>query len=194
MQRGSKKVVRMTHIVSEERAIKRADIPEHEINPSLPAASNQTKVGTRRITNKTGDKCMIVSESGEILAPAGFHEVIEVDRTQFVKVYTGGVAAFNDLSAQGSKVFQLVYNFVLKNPNTDMLYLHHKEAKGMSKSTFERGLTELLAKEIIYKSTRINLYFLNVNYMFNGDRLALVREYRIKEQAPVDNRQGTLDL
>lgn len=158
-------------------------LPEYESNPSLPVASEQTKIGTRRLTNKTGDKCMIVSEqTGEVIAPAGFHEIIEVDRTQFVKLYVGGVAAFNELSAAGARVFRLVYNYVAKNPNTDSIYLHYKDAKSMARATFDRGLVELLNKQILYKSTRPNLFFLNINYIFNGDRLAIVKEYRYKEE------------
>lgn len=165
-----------------EGVVSRRDLPEYEDNPSLPVASKTAKIGTRRITNKAGDKCMIVSEAGEIVAPAGFHEVIEVDRTQFVKLYVGGVAAFNDLSAAGSKVFKLVYGYILKNPNTDRIMLSPKQAKGLAKTTFERGLTELLSKEVLYRSTITYVFFLNVNYIFNGDRLALVKEYRLKEE------------
>lgn len=170
----------MKKLSSPGAPIGKKSMPEHESNPSLPVASEKAKIGTRRLTNKAGDKCMIVSEIGEILAPAGFHEIIEVDRTQFVKVYVGGVTAFNDLSSPGSKVFKMVYNFILKNPNTDAIYLYYKDARSMARATFDRGVLELLSKEIIYKSTRPNLYYLNINYMFNGDRLALVKEYRLK--------------
>lgn len=171
----------MTQSISEEQFVRRKDLPEYDENPSVPVASQNAKIGTRRLTNKAGDKCMIVSEAGEILAPAGFHEVVEVDRTQFVKLYVGGVAAFNDLSSAGSRVFKLVYNFILQNPNTDRIYLTPKNIKSMAKSTFERGLTELLSKEILYRSCIAYVFFLNINYMFNGDRLALVKEYRLKE-------------
>jgi len=44
----------------------RKSLPEYEINPSLPVASKNAKIGQRRITNKAGDKMMIVTESGEI--------------------------------------------------------------------------------------------------------------------------------
>lgn len=182
IQTVSKKGVKLTQTESEEKTVWRKNLPEYEGNPSIPVASQNAKIGTRRITNKAGDKCMIVSEHGEIVAPAGFHEVIEVDRTQFVKLYVGGVAAFNDLSSPGAKVFKLVYNYIVKNPNTDQINLHHKKAGSMGKATFDRGLTELLAKEILYKSTIPNLFFLNVNYIFNGDRLALVKEYRMKTE------------
>jgi hypothetical protein len=78
-------------------------------------------------------------------------------------------------------VFKLVYNFILRNPNTDRIMLSPKQVKGMAKATFERGLTELLTKEILYRSTITYVFFLNINYMFNGDRLAIVKEYRFKE-------------
>lgn len=164
-----------------EGVVSRRELPEYEENPSVPVASQSTKIAPRRITNKAGDKCMIVSETGEVLAPAGFHEIVEVDRTQFVKLYVGGVAAVNDLSAAGSKVFKVVYSLILKNPNTDRILMHNKVVKSIPKTTFEKGLTELLSKEILYRSTFPNQFFLNVNYIFNGDRLALVKEYRLKE-------------
>jgi hypothetical protein len=181
----------MIQPVSETPNRHRRSLPEYEDNPSLPVVSHNTQIGTRRLTNKAGDKCMIVSESGEILAPAGFHEIIEVDRTQFVKMYVGGVTAFNDLSAAGAKVFKFVYNFILKNPNTDRIVLSPKHVKNVAKATFERGLTELLSKEILYRSTVTYVFFLNVNYMFNGDRLALVKEYRLK--ASVDEPRDIQD-
>lgn len=175
-----------------EGVVNRRTLPEYESNPSVPVASQSAKIGTRRLTNKAGDKCMVVSESGEVLAPAGFHEVIEVDRTQFVKLYVGGVTVFNDLSAAGTKVFRMVYKFILNNPNTDQILLHHKVVKSIPKTTFEKGLTELLSKEILYRSTLPSLFYLNINYMFNGDRLALVKEYRLKSEIDNDYKQETL--
>lgn len=163
-----------------EGVVGRKELPEYEVNPSVPVASQNAKIGARRLTNKAGDKCMIVSESGEILAPAGFHEIIEVDKTQFVKLYIGGVSAFNDLSTAGSRVFKMVYSYILNNPNTDEIILHPKKVKSIPKTTFERGLTELLSKEILYRSVQPYVFFLNINYMFNGDRLALVKDYRLK--------------
>lgn len=158
------------------------DIPAFSENPSIPLAAQTAKTGTRRIANKTGDKCMIVSDSGDVLAPAGFHEILEVDRTQFVKMYVGGIRAFHDLSNAGVKVFDLVYRLMLKSPNNDTLYLSYKEAPRMSRATFDRGIIELLQKEILYKSTRPYLYYINITYMFNGDRFALIKEYRLKEE------------
>ena len=163
--------------------VKRSELPEYESNPSVSLVSKKQKIGTKRITNKTGDKAMIISESGEILAPAGFYETVEVDSTQFVKLYINGVKIFNELTAAGAKVFSVLYKSILKNPNTDEIYLHRTVSK-MATTTFERGLTELLNKEIIYKSGRPFIYFLNVDYMFNGNRLAFIKEYKLRDQVP----------
>ncbi len=157
---------------------------EYENNPSVDVVAKKQRTGTRRITNKTGDKAMIVSESGEILAPAGFHETIEVDRTQFVKLYVSGIKLFNGLSAPGAKIFGYLYKIILGNPNSDTVTLHFKDAKNISRVTFDRGVLDLLHNEIIYKSTAPHRYFLNVDYLFNGNSLAFIKEYRMKEELP----------
>ncbi len=155
-------------------------------NPSLNRAVDNTKSGTRKITNKTGDRCMIVSEHGEILAPAGFHEIVEVDRTKFVKLYVNGVKAFQGLSSAGGKVFELVYMVVQENPGADRFYLHFMEAEKyslkISRAVFHRGLSELIEKEFVFESVMPNIYFLNVDYLFNGNRLAFIKEFRLKEK------------
>jgi len=171
----------------------RKSLPEYEINPSLPVASKNAKIGQRRITNKAGDKMMIVTESGEILAPAGFHEIVDVDQTQFVKLFIGGVKMVNDLNAAGAKVFELLYRIMLKNRDSDRVVLHHKMTK-LPKSTFERGLTDLLSKEVLYKSFVPNQYFVNINYLFNGNRLAFIKEYRMKVELQNSDYQQDLPL
>jgi hypothetical protein len=154
-------------------------------NPSLSVAADNTKSGVKRITNKEGSKCMIVSEHGEVIAPAGFYEIMEVDKTQFVKLYINGVKAFQGLSSAGARVFELIYDSVQEKPGVDKFYIHfmnvNQEQFPLSERTFHRGLTELLAKEFIFESTLPNLYFLNINYLFNGNRLAFIKEYRIKD-------------
>lgn len=164
----------------------RRGFPKYAENPSLNRAIDSTNPGTRKITNKTGDRCMIVSEQGEILAPAGFHEIIEVDRTKFVKLYVNGVKAFQGLSSAGAKVFELVYMIVQDNPGADRFYLHLMEAEKrglkISRPVFHRGLSELIGKEFIFESVMPNMYFLNVDYLFNGNRVAFIKEFRLKDQ------------
>jgi hypothetical protein len=166
-----------------DKPVSRRGFLRYDHNPSVSQASSNTRTGVKRISNKAGDKFMIISEHGEVIAPAAFHEVIEVDRTQFVKLYISGVKAFQGLTAAGTKVFEIIYRVVQQNPGVDRFYLHFMEVQRMgitvSERTFHRGMSELLEKSFIYESITPNMYFLNIDYLFNGDRLAFVKEYHL---------------
>lgn len=178
----------------------------YRTNPFLPDAATNTKQGTKRLTNKAGDKFMIVSEHGEIVANSGFHEIVEVDKTQFVKLYINGVKAFQGLKAAGAKVFELIYMAVQDAPGTDRIHLHfmtiEQDITKISRATFDRGMTELIDRGFIAESLIPGMYYLNIDYMFNGNRLAFIKEYRLKGSMPAIPgkqeqeaiNQGSLDL
>lgn len=174
----------VTKMDDDEQAKKsRRGLPVYKENPFIKEALIATKTGVKRITNKTKDRMMIVSEHGEILAPAGFHEVVEVDKTQFVKLYINGVKAFQGLTNPGTKVFEIIYRMVQERPGRDTIYLHFNDldqaVTPISRATFDRGMKELLEKKFIAESVSPGMYFLNVDYMFNGNRLAFIKEYRV---------------
>lgn len=182
--------------------ISRRGLPRYAENPSVVSAASNSKTGTKRLANKAGDKFMVISEHGEVMTPAGFHQVVTVDKTQFVKLYINGVKAFQGLSSSGTKVFELIYSIVQSSPGSDRFYLHFMSAEEhqleMSHSTFHRGLGELLKKQFVFESVTPNLYFLNVDYLFNGNRMAFIKEYRLEgavgpETAPVRDPK-TVDI
>jgi hypothetical protein len=154
----------------------RRGVKRHEENPFMALAAINTKIGSKRITSQ---------ETGEIIAPAGFHTVIEVDKNQFVKLYINGVKAFRGLKAAGTTVFEVIYMAIQKQIGQDDLYIHYNSIDHsitpMSEATFYRGMKELIEKGFIAESTRPNIYFLNVDYLFNGNRLAFIKEYRLKD-------------
>ncbi len=188
-------------VTNSKRGVKR-----YSANPFLPDAATNTKQGTKRLSNKAGDKFMLVSEHGEIVANSGFHEIVEVDKTQFVKLYINGVKAFQGLKAAGAKVFELIYRAVQEAPGTDCLHIHFMEIEQgvtpISEATFYRGMRELIDRGFIAESVVPGKYFLNIDYMFNGNRLAFIKEYRIKGSTPAISEkqdqeainQGSLDL
>ena len=51
---------------------------------------------------------------------------------------------------------------------------------GMKKTTYYDGLRELLKKEFLFRSPWDGVFFVNIRYMFNGDRLAFVKAYHMK--------------
>jgi hypothetical protein len=109
----------------------------------------------------------------------------QVKHTQFVKLYTLGAKVLRELTTAGTKVFEILYLEVLKHVGEDVVYLNFglvdQATNPMSKSTFMRGIRELLDKEFIAESTLPNKYFLNPHYIWNGDRQALFKKHQKSE-------------
>lgn len=162
---------------------RRPGIQIYENNPFLNEAANNTSIGSKRIKGKDDNRFMIMSQDGEIIAPAGFHEIVEVDRSRFVKIYAHGFKAFAGLSPAGAKVFELMMNIVMDNPGVDRIWIHYndvpKSTIKMSPATFKRGMRDLLENNFLAESDRQGMYWLNIAYVFNGNRLAMIKEYRI---------------
>lgn len=186
----------------------RKGLPRYATNPSLEIAATSQKVGVRRIAGQN-DMSLIVTngDTGEVIAPVGFHQRVPVDKTQFVKMYIQGIRALQGLSLSGVKVFELIFEAVQEHPGTDKVTLYFmdtlEEGKPkIPKTTFHRGLKELLGKNFIYESMTPHTYWINLTYMFNGDRFAFIKEYYVvdvpkrkrKDDAPkvTDDRQKEL--
>lgn len=161
-------------------------------NPYISGAAINTRPGARKVIQKTeaGEHMMIVnSGTGEIVSPsAGFWQSQQVDRTQFVKLYVNGVRAFKDLTGAGTKVFEVLFLEVQKTIGKDRIFLTfpsiNQQESPMSQATFTRGMHELVTKSFIAPTTIQGWFFINPDYIWNGDRLAFVQEYRIKSARP----------
>lgn len=156
----------------------------YEKNPYITILKTKTK----RITNKRGDMMITSKETGEIITPiAGFWHAEEVDNTKFVKLYLAGVKGFAELSNAGIKVFSLLYDEMQKNINQDKVYLSFSsidETFKISQATFTRGMRELIDKKFLAPTNAIGWYWLNPDYVWNGDRLAFVKKYYKKPIKP----------
>mgnify|MGYP001584121649 FL=1 len=176
------------------KQLTRRGVALFEKNPYVVAASVNTNEGTKRKTlrSQDGTTLMITSQSGEVVAPAGFWQTQEVDKTQFVKLYVNGVKAFRELTAAGAKMFAVLYLEVQGKVGKDRVYLSfnaiQQEITPMSEATYTRGMRELVSKEFIAPSVLQGWYFINPDYMWNGDRLAFVKEYRLKRDESSDAR------
>lgn len=170
----------------EQRNEKR-NVPRYEKNPFISNALQNTKQGVRRIAGASKDRLMVVSENtGEVVSGAGFWQYAEVDKTQFVKLYVEGVKAFKGLTGAGTKVFEVLYMRVQSEIGKDQIWLTFpsldQKLTPMGQATFYRGMKELLMKNFIAESTTPGLYFLNPDFLWNGDRLAFVKEYRLSNK------------
>lgn len=81
------------------------------------------------------------------------------------------------------QVFELVYHEMRANPGCDEIKLNQYVAKdhGINDRTYQRGVRELLKKEFLFRSPSDGVFFVNIRFMFNGDRLAFVRSYHLKD-------------
>lgn len=187
-------------VIEENEKKSRRGLTRYKENPFLEAASSSTKTRAKKITNSAGDRLMVVSESsGEIVAPmAGFWHTEEVDKTQFVKLYVNGVKAFKDLTAAGTKVFELLYLSIQKNIGKDQVHISFnaidQAVSPISEATFYRGMKELVSKGFVAESLMTNVYFVNPDYLWNGDRLAFVKDYRLKRSKETKAVTDTLTM
>ena len=180
-----------------EQKMKKSLIKDrHAENPFMtkyPIVSIKTK----RITNNKGGY-MVKSNNGETVAQiAGFWHAEEVDSTKFIKLYLNGVKAFADLSKTGAKVFELLYYEIQNNIGKDRLYISYDQNLliKIGKTTFYRGIEELIEKNFIAPTEKVGWYWLNPDYVWNGDRLSFVKTYIKKETSKIQVRDTkTIDL
>jgi hypothetical protein len=125
---------------------------------------------------------LINQETGEV---HGTHIATfkKVDRKQFVKLFTANIALTFDLSSAGIKAFNILVWTVqhkalckdeidLDNITLEEFLEQHKEKElKLSIATFKRGINELEKSMIIAKTLRKGKYFINPNFVFNGDRI-----------------------
>jgi hypothetical protein len=168
------------------------EIIKYEINPSVANLLLSDKPRKKFIREKTltDEKVAAVvgvgvnDDFGELVKGSMFISSKKVDSETFVKVYAEGWRVLLDLSGTALKVFKFIYKQVLDNPKKDSIVLHYTSLKArnlieMSQPTFKSGLNELLNKNCLFSSYEPNIYFLNVQYFFNGERHYLIQEYQL---------------
>lgn len=166
-------------------------------NPSVPD-KQLAETRMRPVKIPGADKGMLFADggTGELIG-AGvrhFFKFEEVDASRFVKLFLDGMKQAAGLSKAGMQVFELVYRQLQEKPNTDEIALSWHFAKtlglDMPERTYRHGLRQLLEREFLYESLVDGVYFVNIRYMFNGDRLTFIRGYKLKGTSS----QGELPL
>ena len=179
--------------IPENQLSTKRGFPVYRTNPSVPQPYS-LPTRTKRISVPGGKGSFIVdNSSGEVrVGGLGFWFEEEVDTTRFVKLFLDGIKQAAGLSKTGIQVFELVYHEMRANPGNDEIKLNQYVAKdhGISDRSYQRGVRELLEKEFLYRSPSDGVFFVNIRFMFNGDRLAFVKSYHLKDAS----RQQELPL
>jgi hypothetical protein len=161
--------------------------PVYEKNPSivgmLPARIKQSQ------PQKVETVYMVAPATGERIGQGAFSFVQEkaVDSENFVKMYLKGIKKHSELGKAGLTLFELVFHQVSGRNGKDKdkvelsFLLAQKWKPDLTRSTYFRGLNELIEKGFLFCSMAADVYFVNINFMFNGDRINLVESYVRKE-------------
>ena len=157
---------------------------EHKKNPFVFNMSIDTK--QKKLTVDRGSEV----ETEEGVFTTTISQIQEVDREEFLKIFTGQIKFYFDLSQTGFKLFFIIMGLYQKQIGGDEIYLNFETAKeeaekyesAISKAVYYRGLKELLEKKMIAKSVKRYIFYINPAIIFNGDRARFVKEIKIKEE------------
>jgi hypothetical protein len=168
-----------------------------KFSPDVNPLMLPTQISIKRRFVSTGRNSELVDpKTGVTQAVSMIRQVEEKDDKEFVKVFSDGIKAAYGLSRTAARVFQVVLDEYEKTPMNggyaDAIYLAwfgeglSGRDVGMTDRTFQTGLRELLAKGFLAARSP-NLFWVNANLFFKGDRVLFVKEYqRRKQPAAID--------
>lgn len=171
-------------------------VHKYEKNPFITDEPLIKKHKKQSVAAGKINKVLLDPTTGEIENISMLYGSKEVDQDQFIKLYVDHVAALFELSKTGLKAFAYVLNCM--KVNNDLIYINITRMVEFCgwKTTKQayRGIAELLANKIIAQSVDVNLWFINPNIVFNGDRFAYIREFRKKQPKKELEKQAVLSF
>ena len=115
-----------------------------------------------------------------------------VETEQFCKLYLSAIEPLTNLNSSGRKVFHVLFNQIRKNIGKDMVqmaYIHTEELKTeISLATYTRGVRDLYDNQFIIPVEGLaSTWFINPDFIFNGNRLQINNTYIIKDSIDQDS-------
>jgi len=162
-------------------------------NPSIEKVDQQTRTKLKKVKIRANDGMTEWHNggTGEVVDGAVLFQAEEIDVSKFVKLYTAGVAAISGLSKPGAKVFEIIMSEL--GTSEDAIFINTKqicEDYNISYATVQRGLKSLRDQQVLFDHYNgYGWFFINVAYVFKGDRYTLVKQYRIRSNESVEKKQ-----
>ncbi|MGU4699143.1 hypothetical protein K6L09_20970 [Burkholderia cepacia] len=172
---------------------------EYDENPSMNQAMLNTKKGAKVVFGNVNDTEIYYSSEEEDLKKLRLDICAKkiVDKDEFIKLYVYSFPVLSELKASSKMLFQYILMLVKDGIGKDTIYLSYDDyvsfvekypmMSKLSRSTYFNCINELKEKEVIFKSTKKYMYFINISYVFNGDRLRFITEYQLRKQEGEDN-------
>jgi len=161
----------------------RVEYKENPFTQSL-TVKTRSKTVTIQASDRMNTEYAIVNQDTHEVKSTHIATYKQVDDDQFVKLFTQNIAMIFDLNQAGRKTLDMIMHVMQRTAiSKDEVYIDDNVRADftemfslkLSKTTMYRGLTELESANIIAKSVKTNIYFLNPNIVFNGDRLVLTQ-------------------
>ena len=162
------------------------DFPRHDANPF-------TERVALKILEDSGMRQIMGSGGLDASQFARIEQHI-VDRERFTKIFISQVQTFFRLTDRASKLFYVITR-MLEKDRTEITLLPWDMVKYMdcSEKTYYRALQELVTYEILAKSRTPHTFFINSNYVHNGDRINIVKSYLLdkREEQEIEHTSGS---
>jgi len=179
----------------------------YDKNPFIENMVIPVKGQTVKISRLGGDDNILINQTTGEIHGTHLTTTKRVDQEQFVKLFSKHIALTFELKSAGIKAFNiLIWMLQNKQIDKDLIPLDrvsldefleaHKDRKPplqLSLSTFGRGLSELENAKIIAKHLRFGWYFINPNFVFNGDRIAFTTMIE-RKKSDEEHSQRVLDF
>ena len=139
-------------------------------------------------------KTEITTRKKTVIIGKGNNVLIDQDTgdEQFIKLFTQNIGLMFELTSAGNKAFIFLSWSIQKySIGKDLVplttfelenFIKENKKYEMSIATMRRGIRELAKAQIIAPSKKIGVYYINPNFIFNGDRLRFVTEIRRKDK------------
>lgn len=172
------------------------EVKRYKTNPFLENMVIPIKGKNIKVNILGEDENVLINQTTGEIHGTHLTTIKRVDADQFVKLFTQNVGLTFGLTAAGVKSLSVlvwtVQNTAISKDEVDLdavnlesfLENHDKNIPPLRLSigTFRRGLTELEKSNIVAKTLRKGRYFINPNFIFNGDRIAFTTLIERKKQ------------
>ena len=161
-----------------------SEVPYHETSPFItPDAIEKVQ---RNIVKKykgdvqvDGDSKPVFDGDGNFFGSTRFVRQIECDKQKFIKLYMDNFKAFFGLPDSSIRVFGYIATDCLKPKKNIFLFIMNDALKYTGYSTpkaIYAGLLGLVNNGIITKGPKgSNLWFMDTDICFNGDKVSFVK-------------------
>lgn len=162
---------------------RRTSVEKYKENPFRAETVASVELKHKTLTFGTGKQ--LHDDEGEYHGEAAYKQTRIVDSAKFLMVYHAYQTLYWQLSGAAQKSLRAVLYLISEEAiNKDQIYINWEVAKeifdreGMKvgRTTYFKGMAELVEKRVIAQATLENIYFFNPALIFNGNRAIFAQE------------------